>query len=169
MIYNNKNINIYKIILSICLLFYILFYLKTINEWHFIDNINLIFHEAGHIIFGLFGNFIGFLGGTLMQILIPIVLSFYFYKKGDNFSGSILLFWLSQNIFNIYVYLRDAVKMELPLIGGEHDWNFLLSNLNLLAYTEKIANMIYFLGLAVLVFAFFLSIKFSINIKNQNV
>lgn len=164
-----KKINIYKLVISIAIFAYMVFYLKTIDGWHFIDNINLIFHEAGHFFFGFLGMTIRILGGTLMQILTPVLFIFYFYNKKDNFSGSVLLFWLSQNIFNVSVYLGDALKMELPLLGGDssiHDWNYLLSKFNLLIYTEKISEIVYFIGFIVLIFAISYSIRFSINDKN---
>ena len=34
---------------------------------------NLVFHEAGHILFLPFGRFMTVLGGSLLQILVPIV------------------------------------------------------------------------------------------------
>jgi DMSO/TMAO reductase YedYZ heme-binding membrane subunit len=162
----NKSISIPKIILVFLITLYLIYYLKTISEWHFIDNINLIFHEAGHVVFGLLGNFIGMIGGTLMQILVPIICSFYFYKKEDYFSASLLLFWLSQNLFNVFVYARDAIKMELPLLGGDsvyHDWKSILSTLDILKYTERISSTIYFIGIIILFFAIISSFKFSKN------
>src|SRR3954462_1087916 len=39
----------------------------------FVHLINLVFHESGHIIFSPFGEFMTVLGGSLMQILIPLV------------------------------------------------------------------------------------------------
>ena len=42
------------------------------------DNLTLIIHEAGHTIFGIFGwRFLTVLGGTLLQILIPFLLTLY--------------------------------------------------------------------------------------------
>ena len=38
----------------------------------FMHTINLMFQEAGHPIFGLLGNFMGYLGGSLMQVLMPL-------------------------------------------------------------------------------------------------
>lgn len=38
-----------------------------------IDTVDLFIHETGHLIFGLFGRFIGFLGGSLFQIIIPVI------------------------------------------------------------------------------------------------
>ncbi len=39
----------------------------------FLHGVNLVFHEAGHLIFGFFGQFVGVLGGSLNQVLIPAI------------------------------------------------------------------------------------------------
>jgi len=41
---------------------------------------NLVFHEAGHIILSPFGRFLGVLGGSLMQVLIPCVCAVAFVR-----------------------------------------------------------------------------------------
>jgi len=164
--YKNKIVSIPRIILVASISIYLVYYILSLPEWHFIDNVNLIFHEAGHIVFGFFGSLTAAFGGTLMQILIPIIFCFYFYKNNEKFSASLLLFWLSQNLFNVYVYVNDAIDMELPLLGGDgvyHDWNYILSSVNLLNYTDKIASMFYIMGIIVLLFAVVFSVKFSIN------
>ncbi len=161
-----NKISINRIILTILITIYMIYYLTTLNEWHFIDYINLIFHESGHIIFYPFGEFIGALGGTLMQIIIPLIFIIYFYKRKDKFSASIISFWLGQNFFNIYIYIKDAIVMELPLLGGDsvfHDWNYILSKLNILKYTENISYIFYIIGIIILIYAFVFSIKFSIK------
>ena len=38
---------------------------------NFLHLIDLVFHEAGHVIFAFFGRFIAVLGGSLNQVLIP--------------------------------------------------------------------------------------------------
>jgi hypothetical protein len=163
----NRKISILKIILTIILASYLLYYMTNLSEeWHFIDNVNLIFHEAGHVIFSFFGDFIHTLGGTLMQLLIPATFSFYFYKNGEYFSASLLLFWLSQNFFNVYIYANDAINMDLSLLGGDnvyHDWNHMLTSLNLLNYTDKISSGLYSIGLIVFIFAVIFSFKYSIE------
>jgi len=63
----------------------------------------------------------------------------------------------------------DAVKMELPLLGGDnvgHDWNNLLSITNSLNYTDKIASFIYFTGIIILIFAIVFSLKYSMKEKD---
>ena len=39
----------------------------------FIHGIDLVFHEAGHVIFGFFGEFLAVLGGSLTQVLMPMI------------------------------------------------------------------------------------------------
>ncbi len=39
----------------------------------FLHGVNLVFHEAGHILFLPVGAFLTALGGSLMQLLVPIV------------------------------------------------------------------------------------------------
>lgn len=133
---------------------YFLYYLHTATDWHFLDNLNLIIHEAGHPIFGIFGSFIGVLGGSLFQVLVPAVFVYYFYRRLEYFSASILLFWLGQNLVNVSIYARDAVDMNLPLLGGdavEHDWNTILGQLGLLNQTALIANGIYAVGVGIII------------------
>lgn len=55
-----------------------------LNAW-LLDNVNLVFHEAGHVIFALGGEFIGILGGSLMQVLIPVVCGVALLQRGDPF------------------------------------------------------------------------------------
>lgn len=167
----NSNINISKVVLVTIITLYMLYYLITLADWHFIDNVNLIFHEAGHTVFSFFGRFINILGGTLMQILIPTTFSFYFYNREDYFSASLLLFWLSQNFFNVSVYARDAIKMELPLLGGDgvgHDWNSMLTSAGILKYTEQVSSFFYLAGIIILVFAIVFSFKFCTKPQSQS-
>jgi hypothetical protein len=104
----------------------------------FIHLINLPFHEAGHVIFGLFGgDFIRVLGGTLGQLLMPLVLAVAFrWKYGDAFAGALALWWLGQNLVDCAPYINDARSLQLTLIGGStgqevegHDWEYLLTQL----------------------------------------
>ena len=46
----------------------------------FLHGVNLIFHEAGHVIFGFFGEFIAVLGGSLNQVLIPLIAAVAFLR-----------------------------------------------------------------------------------------
>ena len=46
--------------------------------------VNLVFHEAGHMIFGIFGNYtLTIFGGSLNQVLIPLIVVGAFWVKRD--------------------------------------------------------------------------------------
>lgn len=118
-------------------------------QWHFIDGVNLIIHEAGHFIFGFFGEFIMIAGGSLFQVIMPALFVSYFWYNEKYYSAALVLFWVGESILNVSVYAGDAVALQLPLLGGQdsvHDWNYLLSSLNLLPATAKIAGAIRLLG-----------------------
>src|ERR1700755_2634051 len=87
------------------------------HRWHFIDGVNLIIHEAGHVVFMPFGEFITVAGGSLFQLIVPAAFALYFYRRGQLFSAALVLFWLGQSLLNVAVYAGDALKVELPLLG----------------------------------------------------
>jgi hypothetical protein len=51
----------------------------TPDHYGLIDSVDLPIHEAGHPLFSIFGEFIGYAGGTLMQLLVPAVFLGYFW------------------------------------------------------------------------------------------
>ena len=162
----NKNKFIFALITSI----YFIYYCFSFTEWHFIDYINIIIHEAGHTIFMFFGDFIHVISGSFFQITFPCIFIFYFYNKKDYFSASLLLFWVGQNLINVSLYVSDAIAMQLPLLGGDsaiHDWNNILERLNLLKYTEKIGSSIYILGVTIIIIAISFSLFYSFNKKED--
>jgi hypothetical protein len=125
----------------------------TPSTYRFLDGVDLIFHEAGHVVFGLLGEFVGILGGSLMQVLIPAVAAVGFLRQRQSYSASLVLIWVGQSLFNVSVYIRDARRQALPLLGGEdviHDWGYLLGRLGLLRWDGGLGNAVYLLGLAAL-------------------
>jgi hypothetical protein len=114
-------------------------------DWRFIDNFNLVMHEAGHILFIPFGQFMTIAGGSLFQVIAPAVFVAYFYRQKRFYSCALSLFLVGENLMNVSVYAGDAVSMELPLLGGDdsiHDWNWMLDRLGLLDNTREIAGAI---------------------------
>lgn len=157
----NQNTNWWRVAITLTALAYLLYYIETRADWHFIDNVNLIVHEAGHSILFFTGDLLQSLAGSLFQILVPLIFSLYFLIKKNHFSGYLLLFWVGQNLINVSVYAGDAIKMELPLLGGDssiHDWNFILNTLGLIRYTDQISTAIFALGVFVVLAAAFLAI-----------
>ncbi len=112
--------------------------------------IDLFIHEAGHLFFGVFGRFMNILGGSVMQLLIPLVSVVVLFRT-TRLISTFALFWLGENFVNVSIYVRDATRMKLRLISpaATHDWNYLLGQLNLLGATDSIADVIFSVGLIV--------------------
>lgn len=116
-----------------------------------VHNVNLVFHEAGHWIFGVLGNeTLMILGGSLNQVLIPLVVAVAFWARRDAAGFAFALFWMFENFLDVAVYMADARALELPLIGGleeeAHDWRNLFMRWNLLAKDTLIAQYTRIIG-----------------------
>ncbi|MCK9212685.1 MAG: hypothetical protein M0P61_17795 [Ignavibacteriaceae bacterium] len=121
------------------------------GEYTLLDNFHLIVHEAGHLFFSFFGTFIQFLGGTLMQLIIPVLLLIIFFKSAMPKGMQISFFLLGHSLINVSVYAADARTQVLPLLGnGKHDWAYLLNEMNLLNFDEQVGFV--FFSLAILFF-----------------
>lgn len=128
----------------------VIYYALNRGEFTFIDYINLLFHEGGHGIFRFFGKFIYTAGGTLMQIIIPSLIIYYFISHNQWKAAQAAVVYLGQNFINISVYAADAVERELPLLGGNnvyHDWTYLLSELGILQYDKEVGYFFYALAI----------------------
>lgn len=157
-----------KLAVSALFSVYFIFYAthaEDLSNWNLIDNVDLIIHEAGHTLFSFFGESIHILGGSLFQILVPIVFVIYFaIWRRELYSASILLFWVGQNILNVAVYMGDAIQQKLPLLGGDsviHDWNYILSSTGLLMHTNILSTIFYNFGFLVIITASVLCFYFS--------
>ena len=130
-----------------------LYWVLNRGQYGFIDNADLIIHEAGHLFFKFFGRYIYTLGGTLMQIILPSLIFLYFFRNHYRTGMQVSLLWLGQNFINISVYAADAQAQKLPLLGGNkvyHDWHYLLNETGLLHYDSEVG--IFFFSVAVLLF-----------------
>jgi hypothetical protein len=124
-----------------------------------VNSADLLFHEGGHPIFGIFGEYIGMWGGTLMQLLVPFVIAVSFFRRGDAFSAYVILCWFGQNFFHIAPYVKDARAQSLPLVGGGvHDWHFILGRAGLLKMDQWIGNRVWWAGFCVIALSVFLGI-----------
>ena len=119
-----------------------------------LDGVDLAIHETGHLVFAPFGEFIGFAGGTMFQLIMPLVFAGYFWRRDDGHSASVALWWVGQNCGHIATYIADARAQELPLVGGgEHDWFYLLSATGHLPQDLGIARAVRTTGMLVIVVA----------------
>ena len=114
----------------------------------FLDSVNLVFHEAGHPLFGLFHwETLTILGGTLMELLVPTALCLACVWKRQPLGTALCGQWAAQNLLYIAAYMADARAQELPLVGGgEHDWTALLTQWGLLERDTVLAARVAFLG-----------------------
>jgi len=130
-----------------CLAIVGLYLLIGDSRWNVLDGVSLLMHEAGHLLFSFLGAFVQILGGTLLQLVMPISFLIYFWRQRQIAGAQFGLFWLGQNLINVGVYVADARSQALPLIGdGLHDWAYLLGRIGLLQQDQVIASMIYVLA-----------------------
>src|SRR5207237_7642438 len=82
----------------------------------FIHLVDLVFHEAGHPIFGILGHFPRALGGSLNQVLVPAICTGYFLYHGQRAAGAVALFWTGENVLDVAIYVADGRALKLPLL-----------------------------------------------------
>ena len=120
----------------------------------FLHTISIPFHEAGHILFAPFGSVIAALGGSLAQVLVPIVCLMAFLTTNPNpFGAAVTAWWSGQNLMDVAVYIDDARALQLVLLGGRtgaevegHDWEFILASWQLLHRDHQIAAVVQGIG-----------------------
>lgn len=146
--------NYWKLALAAGLFFFYLQWFREDNYYSFLDFVNLAFHEAGHVFTAPFGRFVSFSGGTLFQVLIPALCALHFYRRESFFGYQLCVFWTGQNLLNVSIYIKDAIRQELPLVGGgEHDWTYLLEQAGLLARCELVGKFVFFAGSVVIFYS----------------
>ena len=106
--------------------------------------LDLGIHELGHMLFRPFGEFMYIAGGTILQLLVPIISVFMFLRQRDYFALTLSGAWLSTSLYNVATYMADARMQVLPLVtpgGGhaEHDWYNLFVRMGLLSSDTDIA------------------------------
>lgn len=93
-----------------------------------LDSANLVFHEAGHKIYGVLGETLQLYGGLLGQLTFPLLIVLVFFKRREPAGVAVGAVWAAQNLFSIARYMADARARELPLVGGtEHDFEHIFT------------------------------------------
>lgn len=126
-------------------LFFLLYIAANSDGFLFVDQVNLVIHEAGHLLFGWFGPTLGLWGGTLLQLMVPAALAIYF-AQGEDLAGAVFsTFFFFENLLYISDYMADARVQALPLVTvgdpemGVHDWFAIFSSLGVLTHDMQIA------------------------------
>ncbi len=160
--------NYLKLVCAIVFSIYFLWIAYAPMQGSFLDMVDLLIHEAGHLLFRPFGEFMMIAGGSLLQVIFPAVFVGYFVWHFKYFSAAIVLFWVGQSVLNVYVYAADAQVMQLVLISGFtgsegsfHDWNHMLTSLGLLDSTKMVAGLIRAIGTLTIIAAVVLSLYYS--------
>ena len=115
---------------------------------------DMVFHEAGHVLFRFFGEFLGVAGGSLFQFALPLGLAGVFLRQSDPFGAAVCTWWAGQNLVDLAPYIADARALQLVLLGGApgaevegHDWEYLLTRLGWLRFDHTLGLGAHRLGL----------------------
>ncbi len=137
------------------LVFYGLFFLYVLSSktgFLLTDYIFVPIHEGGHLLFGWFGQMLGVMGGTLLQLGVPLALAVYFAFQRHTTAVAFTAFFFFENFLNVSTYMADARRLELQYVTvgdpdfAEHDWTFLFSHFGALAQDTRIAAVVRALG-----------------------
>jgi hypothetical protein len=132
------------------LVFYALFLLYALLDrsgFLFLDYANLIIHEGGHFFFSWFGETIHILGGTLGELIVPLLCAAYFFWRRETTGFAFSCFWFFENFPYIGTYMADARTSALPLVGSdESDWTILFGQWGLLTQDQRIGGTMRALG-----------------------
>ncbi len=121
---------------------------------------DLIFHEAGHFIFAIFGRFMSVLGGSLLQFLIPVIAAVGFMRQDppQPFGAAICTWWAGQNLVDLAPYVADSRALQLVLLGGRtgaevegHDWEYLLTQLGMIHLDQGIGRATHAIGIVIMI------------------
>jgi hypothetical protein len=96
-----------------------------------VGDVDVAVHEFGHYLFLPFGRMMNILGGSLFQVLFPMIFMGYFLRpsKRDPFAAMVCLWWVALNVLDVSVYMADSRAGKLMLLNGltgqesdAHDW-----------------------------------------------
>lgn len=99
-----------------------------------LDAAHMVTHEAGHPLFSYVGpEIITVLGGTLLQLLVPIMLLLSFAWRGHPLGVTFCAFAFFNSLTGVAMYMGDARSKGLPLVAPGvasdevegHDWEFI--------------------------------------------
>jgi hypothetical protein len=124
----------------------------------FLHTVSIPFHEAGHIFFAPFGDLMMSLGGSLTQVLVPVLCMIAFLTTSPNpFGVAIMAWWAGENLMDVAVYINDARSLQLVLLGGMtggevegHDWERILMLTGVLHRDHELARIVHLLGVAIM-------------------
>ncbi len=144
-------------------------HLRDPDKWSLVSGVILGTHELGHIVFAPFSEWWTVAGGTILQLLVPIIVGIVLARQKEPIGTAIAGCWLAISLANVAVYIADASKGDLPLVsvgGGDdvtHDWTYLLDHANLIRSDQLIAARTRGAGWVILALAFFCGFWFCLK------
>jgi len=116
--------------------------------------VDLGVHELGHLVTYVLPDVWTAAMGSIAQVAVPLGLAAYFgLRWRDPIAAGICLAWAATSAQDASVYVADAPYQHLALIGGEHDWAFVLgpAHLDALEHAAGIAGIVKGFGALLLV------------------
>jgi hypothetical protein len=117
-------------------------------------------HEFGHVLFRPLGEFMTLLGGSLFQVLLPLIFGAIFVVKNrDPFAASVMLWWAAVAVMDVAPYVYDAFHPQHILLtgrtgdNGAHDFIDVLGDLGLLHKAQPIGRGVHVFGLFMMITA----------------
>ncbi|WP_419947992.1 hypothetical protein [Candidatus Palauibacter sp.] len=122
-------------------------------RYHWVDGINLLIHEAGHVVFSPLaqisagGETLAVLAGPLLQLAVPFFITFRLWRRGESGPAAVSALWSAESLMYTAEYLGDANRLALPLIGDHpHDWRLLLDRAGALESAQEIGLALHLLA-----------------------
>jgi hypothetical protein len=114
--------------------------------------VDLGFHELGHLLTRWLPEVVMAMMGSIFQIAAPLGIAVYFlWRARDVAAGAMCLAWAGSSAQDVSVYIADAPYQRLQLIGGEHDWAFVLGHYHAVNHAAAIAAWVKGFGLLLVV------------------
>jgi hypothetical protein len=117
-------------------------------------------HEFGHVLFRPLGEFMTLLGGSLFQVLLPLIFGGIFVVKNrDPFAASVMLWWAAVAVMDVAPYIFDAFQPQHVLLtgrtgdNGAHDFIDVLGDLGVLHKAQPIGRGVHAFGFLMMVAA----------------
>lgn len=142
-----------------------------------------IVHEGGHGVCYILhcSEFITAANGTVFQLLFPLLIGYYYKRRGELFIFLIGLFFLGISLHNTAAYVWSAdqgpyLPASKSFLGVDalHDFNFILSELHILDYSNFLAGFLRFVAFSLMIYSLvymyilaFISTKKANNLEDE--
>ncbi|HET6567570.1 MAG TPA: hypothetical protein VFG50_06365 [Rhodothermales bacterium] len=121
------------------------YYLLNPASFTILDKASFYMYEMGHYGFAIFGGSTQYAGGSIGQLVIPLLLVFFFLVYEYAFGLQVFLFWLGQNLVNLSTYLSHTSAPH-PHPVGVQDWQMLVATLGVSDYSLYIGALLFAVG-----------------------